>query len=67
MATRNIPAPSNPYASGAIVFDSAPYVEYYLREQQKEDAKSEALDKYYQEEMSKVSPAGLRANDLPFF
>jgi hypothetical protein len=67
MATRNIPAPSNPYASGAIVFDSAPYVEYYLREQQKEDAKSEALDKYYQEEMSKVSPAGMRANDLPIF
>lgn len=67
MATRNIPAPSNPYASGAVVFDSTPYTEYYIREQQKEDAKNEALDRYYQEEMSKVSPAGMRSEDLPVF
>lgn len=67
MATRNIPASSNPYASGAVVFDSTPYVEYYIREQQKEQAKDEALDKYYQEEMSKISPAGMRADDLPIF
>lgn len=67
MATRTINPQSNPYGGGAVVFDSTPYVEYYLREQQKEDAKNEALDRYYQEEMSKVSPAGMRSEDLPIF
>jgi hypothetical protein len=67
MATRTIPAPSNPYASGAVVFDSTPYTEYYIREQQKEQAKEEALDRYYEEEISKISPAGMRADDLPVF
>ena len=36
MATRTINPQSNPYGGGAVVFDSTPYVEYYLREQQKE-------------------------------
>jgi len=67
MVTRNIPAPSNPYASGAVIFDSTPYTEYYIREQQKEQAKEEALDRYYEEEISKISPAGMRADDLPVF
>jgi len=67
MATRNIPAPSNPYASVAVIFDSTPYTEFYIKEQQKELAKEEALDRYYQEEMSKISPAGMRADDLPVF
>lgn len=67
MATRTINPQSNPYGGGAIIFDSTPYVEYYLKEQQKEDAKNEAIDKYYQEEMSKISPAGMRSEDLPVF
>lgn len=67
MATRTINPQSNPYGGGAVVFDSTPYVDYYLKEQQKEDAKNEALDRYYQEEMSKVSPAGMRSEDLPVF
>ena len=67
MATRTINPQSNPYGGGAVVFDSTPYVEYYLREQQKEDAKNEALDKYYQDEMSKLSPAGMREQDVPIF
>ena len=67
MATRTINPQSNPYGGGAVIFDSTPYVEYYLKEQQKEDAKNEAIDKYYQEEISKISPAGMRSEDLPVF
>jgi hypothetical protein len=67
MATRNIPAPSNPYASGAVVFDSTPYTEFYIREQQKEQAKDEALDKYFQEWDKSINPAGMRNIDTQDF
>ena len=67
MATRNIPAPSNPYASGAVVFDSTPYTEFYIREQQKEQAKDEALDKYFQEWDKSINPAGMRNVDTQDF
>jgi hypothetical protein len=67
MATRNIPAPSNPYASGAVVFDSTPYTEFYIREQQKEQAKDEALDKYFMDWDKSINPAGMRNVDTQDF
>jgi hypothetical protein len=67
MATRNIPAPSNPYASGAVVFDSTPYTEFYVKEQQKEQAKDEALDKYFQDYDKSINPAGMRNIDTQDF
>ena len=67
MATRNIPAPSNPYASGAVIFDSTPYTEYYIREQQKEQAKDEALDKYFMDWDKSINPAGMRNVDTQDF
>lgn len=67
MATRNIPAPSNPYASGAVVFDSTPYTEFYIKEQQKEQAKDEALDRYFQDWDKSINPAGMRNVDTQDF
>jgi hypothetical protein len=67
MATRNIPAPSNPYASGAVIFDSTPYTEFYIKEQQKEQAKDEALDKYFMDWDKSINPAGMRNVDTQDF
>ena len=67
MATRNIPAPSNPYASGAVVFDSTPYTEFYVKQQVQEKAKDEALEKYLMDFDKSINPAGMRNNDVPAF
>ena len=67
MATRVLPSQANPYSSGAVVFDSTPYTEFYIREQQKEQAKDEALDKYFQEWDKSINPAGMRNVDTQDF
>lgn len=67
MATRNIPAPSNPYASGAVVFDSAPYVDFFVKQQMQEKAKDEALDKYFMDWDKSINPAGMRNVDTQDF
>lgn len=67
MATKVLPSQANPYSSGAVVFDSTPYTEFYIREQQKEQAKDEALDKYFQEWDKSINPAGMRNVDTQDF
>lgn len=58
---------NNPYSAGAIVLDTTPITQYYLNEEAKRQAKDEALEKYYQDEMSKLSSEGMRSEDLPVF
>ena len=54
----------NPYAYGAQVFDTTPYAKVYLERQAKEQAKQEALDKYFREQLVKdVNTRGLRSKE----
>lgn len=63
MANRSVQPGSNPYAGGAVVFDSSPYTNLYMQQVQKEAAKDEALDKYFQEWGKSINPAGMRQQD----
>lgn len=63
MATRILPSQSNPFGGGAVIFDSAPYANLYLQQQQRELAKDEALDKYFQDWDKSINPAGMRQQD----
>lgn len=67
MATRTINPQSNPYASGAVVFDSTPYVDFYVKQQVQEKAKDEALDKYFNDWDKSINPAGMRNVDTQDF
>lgn len=63
MATRINQPSSNPYAGGAVIFDSSPYANLYIQQVQREAAKDEALDKYFQEWGKSINPAGMRNQD----
>ena len=63
MATRINQPSSNPYAGGAVIFDSYPYANLYIQQVQREAAKDEALDKYFQEWEKSINPAGMRNQD----
>src|SRR5574343_253022 len=66
MATRQIPPSSNPFAVGAVVLDSAPYTDYFLRQEAEKKAKEEAYNKYFQDLENTLSPTGMdMENDLP--
>jgi len=51
---------ANPYSRGAVVFNSTPYTQFYMQQQQKEQAKDEALDKYFMNWDKSINPAGMR-------
>lgn len=57
----------NPYSGGAVILDSTPYTQYYLNQQAKQQAKEEALDKYYQDQVASISSKGLRDVDMNYF
>lgn len=67
MATRTINPQSNPYGGGAVVFDSTPYVDFYVKQQVQEKAKDEALDKYFNDWDKSINPAGMRNVDTQDF
>lgn len=52
------------YNGGAVVFNSAPFAQYFLQQQAKKKAESDAQDKYYQDQMKAVTPTGMRAKDI---
>jgi hypothetical protein len=57
--------PSNLYAGDAVVLNNDRYTNYYLQQQAKKQAKSEALDQYYKDQLTKnVNPAGMRLQDI---
>lgn len=63
MPTRILQPSSNPYAGGAVVFDSSPYANLYIQQVQREAAKDEALDQYFKEWDKSINPAGMRNQD----
>lgn len=52
------------YNGGAVVFNSAPFAQYFLQQQAKKKAESDAQDKYYSDQMKAVTPTGMRAKDI---
>ena len=67
MATRTINPQSNPYGGGAVIFDSTPYVDFFVKQQIQEKAKDEALEKYLMDFDKTINPAGMRNNDVAPF
>jgi len=57
MAIQNDP---RMYSGGAVVFDSSPTVDFFVRQQAKNQAKKEALNQYFSEVLKDVNPAGIR-------
>lgn len=58
---------NNPFSAGAVILDSTPVTDYYLNQEAKKQAKDEALDKYYQDQLASVSSKGLRSQDMNIF
>ena len=66
MATRQVHPSNNPFAVGAVVLDSAPYVDYYIKRETEEKAKRQAYDKYFQDLEGSLSATGMDTKlDLP--
>jgi len=57
---------TDPYNHGTIL-DSSPFTHYYMQQQAHKQAKAEALDKYNQDLMKNVTPAGMRTQDVGGF
>lgn len=59
--------PGNIYAGGAVTLNSTPYVQYYLQSKAREQAKKEAIDKFYMDMGKSLTPTGVYSNDIPLF
>jgi hypothetical protein len=51
----------------AVVFNQSPIISMLLRDQQEKQLKSQYLDKTIQADMSKLSPDGIRPDDIPAY
>lgn len=58
------PVNPNLYNGGAVVFNTAPFAQFYLQQQAKRQAKQEALNKYYDDQAKAITPTGMRAKDI---
>lgn len=61
MALHNLP---DLYTGGAVRVSSQPEVALYGQLLQRQQAKKDALDQYYQKQISDVTPAGMRNKDV---
>ena len=59
--------PSSLYGGAAVKLDSTDATNYYLNQKAKEDAKVDALDKYFSTLTSKANEAGMRDQEKPAF
>lgn len=59
--------PSGLYSENQGIFNSTPYTQFALNQQAKQDAKDEALDKYYQDLPKSINGAGVRTQDVGGF
>lgn len=56
----------NPYLQGQV-FDSTPYVNFYLQQERHRQAKEAAFDGYLNDLQKNVTPTGMRNQDVPAF
>lgn len=59
--------PSTLYSGGQATFNDTPAMNYYLKQQAKEKATADALEKYYLNLDKGVTSAGMREQELPAF
>lgn len=59
--------PSTLYSGGQAAFNSNPAMNFYLRQQAKEKATNDALEKYYGNLDKNVTSAGMRGQEIPAF
>lgn len=59
-----IKLPGNLYTGGAVTFNSQPEVNFYAQLLQKKQAKQDALNQFYQKEISDTTSAGMRNKDV---
>lgn len=60
--------PRNLYAGNAVTVDTSPSVKFATQLMAQKQAKDEALNKYFADQLSKANPQGLRQQELqPFF
>lgn len=57
--------PSNLYSGGAVVFNTQPYISYYLQQQAHKQAQEDAFYKYFGELSKSLTPAGMHTKDIP--
>lgn len=55
----------NPWAAGAVVFDTRPYAAFYERQMLRKQAKEDTLDNYFRDLNKNVTSAGMRSQDVP--
>lgn len=58
------PVNPNVYNGGAVSINTTPFANFYLQQQAKQQAKVEALDNYYRDQLKAVTPTGVRAKDI---
>lgn len=61
---REYPVNPNVYSGGAVVFNSAPFANFFLQQQAKRQQKEQALDSYYNDQAKALTPTGMRAKDI---
>lgn len=57
--------PSGLYMEGAVALDTQPFANMYHQYMMRQQAKDEALDKYFQDFGKSITPAGMRNQDIP--
>lgn len=55
----------NPWAAGAVIFNTQPYAAFYERQMLRKQAKEDALDNYFKDLGKNVTSAGMRSQDVP--
>ncbi len=56
--------PSNLYSEGQVNLDSTPYLRMQQQQQAKQQAREDALYKYFSELPNKLNAAGMRVQDI---
>lgn len=56
---------TNPWAAGAVVFNTQPYAAFYERQMLRQQAKQDALENYFKDLGKNVTSAGMRSQDVP--
>lgn len=55
----------NPWAVGAVTFDQRPAINFAQQQMARQQAKDSALDNYFKDLNKSITPAGMRAQDVP--
>lgn len=55
----------NPWAAGAVLFDTRPFQAFYERQMLRQQAKQDALENYFKDLGKNVTSAGMRSQDVP--